>query len=185
MKFTNMTRAGLYFTSCHREVAPGESFELSWLEAKGDRAIRAAMRDGAVAWESGKDEPHVPGSATPPGAATAAEQAAARQEEAARRRADAARVQARQAADDRALKEHMSRMGKFKVPGPIPRRAPERPGAREKPVTAADIISDGKPKSLADVIRHNRAVRLVQAQEAAKAAKAKREQQDQNQRQNP
>lgn len=181
MKFTNMTRAGIYFTGCHREVAPGESFYVPWLAAQNDRAIRAAMRDGAVAWESEGDEPHVPGSAVPPSAeARAAATAKAKAEAAAQRRVDAAKARARRDADNEAVGRQMAHMGKFKVPGPIPLRQPERAGVGEKPITAADIISSGKPQSLADVIRHNRAVRLVQAQEAAaKAVKAKREQRGQ------
>lgn len=181
MKFTNITRAGMYFTCCHREVAPGESFYAPWLTVRNDRAVRTAMREGVVAWESGKGEPAVPGSPKIPSAEVRAAQAAARKAEAAaQRRVDAAKAKARQDADNKAVGEQMARMGTFKVPGPIPLRQPERVGERERPITAADIISNGKPQSLADVIRHNRAVRLVQAQEAAaKAAKAKREQRGQ------
>jgi len=186
VKFTNMTRAGIYFTSCHREVAPGESFYAPWLQAQDDRAIRAAMRDGAVAWESEGDEPHVPGSAVPPSAEVKAA-AKAKTEAAARKaRAEAAaKARAVQDADNEAVGRQMANMGKFKVPGPIPLRQPERAGVGEKPITAADIISEGKPQSLADVIRHNRAVRLVQAQEAAaKAAQTRQEQQAQTQNTN-
>jgi len=183
VKFTNITRAGMYFTCCHREVAPGESFYAPWPTVRNDRAVRTAMQEGVVAWESGKDEPEVPGSPRIPSAEARAAQAAARKaKEAAQHRADAARAKAQRDADNKAVGEQMARMGTFKVPGPIPLRQPERVGERERPITAADIISSGKPQSLADVIRHNRAVRLVQAQAqeaAAKAAKAKREQREQ------
>lgn len=187
MKFTNITRAGMYFTCCHREVAPGESFYAPWLTARNDRAVRTAMREGVVAWESGKGEPEVPGSPRIPSAEARAAQAAAHKAEAAaQRRVDAARAKARRDADNKAVGEQMARMGKFKVPGPIPLRQPERVGERERPITAADIISSGKPQSLADVIRHNRAVRLVQTQEAAARAKrGQREQQAQTQNTNP
>lgn len=184
MKFTNITRAGMYFTCCHREVAPGESFYAPWATVRNDRAVRTAMQEGVVAWESGKDEPEVPGSPKIPSAEVRAVQAAARKAEAAaQRRVDAAKAKARRDADNKAVGEQMARMGKFEVPGPIPLRQPERVGERERPITAADIISEGKPQSLADVIRHNRAVRLVQVQEAAaraaKAAKAKQGQRGQ------
>jgi len=176
----------MYFTCCHREVAPGESFYAPWPTVRNDRAVRTAMQEGVVAWESGKDEPEIPGSPKIPSAEARAVQAAARKAEAAaQRRVDAAKARARQDADNEAVGRQMANMGKFKVPGPIPLRQPERTGVGEKPITAADIISDGKPQSLADVIRHNRAVRLVQAQEAAaKAAKARREQQAQTQNTN-
>ena len=181
MRFTNITRAGMYFTCCHREVAPGESFYAQWLTVRNDRAVRTAMREGVVAWESGKGEPQVPGSPKIPSTEVRAAQAAARKAKAAaQRRVDAARTKAQRDADNEAVGRQMANMGKFKVPGPIPLRQPERVGEREKPITAADIISNGKPQSLADVIRHNRAVRLVQAQEAAaKAAKAKQGQRGQ------
>lgn len=167
MKFTNMTRAGIYFTCCHREVAPGDSFFVPWLVAQRDRALLAAMSDGVVAWESGKDEPHVPGSRRAP---TESEKSAmAAKARAASERAAKARdaeVKARVAKDDAGVREHMSRMGEFKVPGPIPRRTPERRRAGERPITTADIITTGKPRSLADIVRHNKAVQMARAAKA-------------------
>lgn len=162
MKFTNVTRAGLYFTCCHREVEPGGSFEVPWLAAREDRAVRRAMADGSVAWEPRGDEPRIPGSPKAPTAAQKAAMARARKEaesEASRRQAE--QVRARMAADEEAVKRNMANMGRFDVPGPIPRRQPSRAVASEKPVTSADIISDGSPRSLAEAMRHNRAVKLM------------------------
>lgn len=164
MKFTNLTRRGLYFTCCHREVEPGGSFELPWLAARDDRAVRAAMADGAVGWESQGDEPEVPGSPHVPTQAELAEAEAKREAEAeAKREADERAMRRRMAEDDAGVRANMARMGHFKVPGPVPRRAPERAAAKERPVTKADIIVDGRPRSLADVMRHNRAVRQLGA----------------------
>lgn len=167
MKFTNVTRAGLYFTCCHREVEPGGSFEVPWLAAKGDRAVRRAMADGSVAWEPRGDEPRIPGSPKAPTAAQKAARARARKEaesEASRKQAE--RVRAQMKADDEAVKRNMANMGRFKVPGGIPLRAPEREKLGDRPITEADIISDGSPKSLADVMRHNKAVRLAKANQS-------------------
>jgi len=164
VKFTNLTRRGLYFGCCHREVEPGGSFEVPWLAAKEDRAVRAAMADGAIGWESRGDEPEVPGSPHVPTKAELAEAKARREAEAkAKREADEKAVRKRMAEDEAGMKANMARMGNFKVPGPVPRRAPERAAAKERPITKADIISDGRPRSLADVMRHNRAVRQLGA----------------------
>lgn len=175
MKFTNMSSAGVYFTCCHREVEPGGSFDVPWLEAQNNRAVRAAMADGTLAWESSGDEPVIPGSAHVPTAAEKAKaEAMKKAEEEARMKSEAEALRRRKAADAKALKENMARMGKFKVPGPIPHRTPERAGVKDRPITKADIISNGKPQSLADVMRHNKAVKLVHAQEAVKARQASR-----------
>lgn len=174
MTFTNMTRAGLYFTCCHREVEPGGSFEIPWPEVKDDRAIRFAMRDGSLGWVSGKDEPHIPGSAHVPTAEELAEKAAKDQAEAEeRRKAEEAALAKRMAETDEAVKANMARMGHFDMPKRIPRRQPARDKAAEKPITKADIITDGAPKSLADAMRHNRAVRAANAANAANAAAAR------------
>lgn len=162
MKFTNLTRRGLYFGCCHREVEPGGSFELPWLVAQSDRAVRAAMADKVIGWESQGDEPEIPGSPHVPTEAEKAEAKAKREAAAkAKREAEEAAMRKRMADDEAGMKANMARMGNFKVPGPVPRRAPERAAAKERPVTKADIIADGKPKSLADVMRHNRAVKQL------------------------
>ena len=164
MKFTNMTCRGLYFRCCHREVEPGGSFELPWLAAKDDRAVRAAMADRAIGWESQGDEPEVPGSPHVPTRAELAAAKAKREAEAkAKREADEKAMRKRMAEDEAGMRANMARMGNFKVPGPVPRRAPERAAAKERPITKADIIADGKPRSLADVMRHNRAVKQLGA----------------------
>ena len=173
MTFTNMTRAGLYFTCCHREVEPGGSFEIPWPEVKDNRAIRFAMRDGSLGWVSGNGEPHIPGSAHVPTAEELAEKAAKEKAEAEeRRKAEEAELAKRMAETDAAVKANMARMGHFDMPKRIPRRQPARAKADEKPITKADIITDGAPKSLADVMRHNRAVQAVNAVNAAEAIKS-------------
>ena len=174
MTFTNMTCAGLYFTCCHREVEPGGSFEIPWPEAKDNRAIRFAMRDGSLGWVSGRDEPHIPGSAHVPTAEELAEKAAKAQAEAEeRRKAEEAALAKRMADTDAAVKANMARMGRFDMPKRIPRRQPARGKAKEKPITRADIITEGAPKSLAEAMRHNRAVQAANAVEAIKSGRGK------------
>lgn len=122
------------------------------------------MADKVIGWESQGDEPEVPGSPHVPTAEEIAEAKAKREAEAkAKREADEKAMRKRMAEDEAGMKANMARMGNFKVPGPVPRRAPERAVARERPVTRADIIADGKPKSLADVMRHNKAVKQLGA----------------------
>lgn len=171
MIFTNLTGAGLYMQCCHREVAPGEQFIVPWLSVRDNRAVRAAMNNGALAWESEPGEPNVPGSPKlPTREERAAAEAKARAESAEKERLAASELQKRMTADDDAVRANMKRMGRFDVPQLKPRRAIVKAAIREKPVTEADVISDGKPKSLADIARHNRAVRTL-GQGAAAAAK--------------
>ena len=172
MTFTNMTGAGLYFACCHREVEPGGSFEVPWSAAKDNRAIRFAMRDGSLGWVSGEGEPDIPGSPRVPTAEELAERAAKAEAEAEeRRKAEADRLAKRMAETDEAVKANMARMGHFDMPKRIPRRQPARSKADEKPITRADIITEGAPKSLADAMRHNKAVQAVNAINATKAGK--------------
>lgn len=175
MTFTNVTEGGMYFRCCHREVEPGGTFVVPWLVAKDDRAVRAAMADGVLAWTSGKDEPEVPGS---PRLRTPEERA--KLEAWKRRAADAKReaeektVREKMRADEEGMKANMARMGHFDMPKTVVRRTPERASAKERPVTKADIIVDRKPMSLADVMRHNKAVQILGAdgKRAADSAKA-------------
>lgn len=163
MKFTNVTHRGLYFQCCHREVEPGGSFFAPWLSARHDRAVRSAMADGSLAWESGNGEPHVPGSRKLPTAQERDAALARRKAEAAeRRRADEEAMQRRMAEDNAGVSANMARMGHFDVPKPIPRRAPAQAVAAERPVTREDIIRDDRPQSLAAIVRHNRAIRIVE-----------------------
>ena len=167
MKFTNLTRAGMYMQCCHREVAPGETFIVPWLAAKGNRAVRLAMNSGALAWESEEGEPHVPGS---PAVPTEAQRKAEELKRAEHRRAKAAesakRLDAQRKADDAAVKANMARMGSFDVPQVKSYKKVQAAASREKPISREDVISDDKPRSLADIIRHNRAVRTFGAGKA-------------------
>ena len=160
MTFTNVTSAGIYMQCCHREVAPGESFTVSWLEAKDNRAVRMAMRAGALAWESGPDEPLIEGSVKLPSVkereSIKAERAA---KEKARKAEEAKRLDEQMRRDDETVKANMANMGHFSVPRVTPVRKRVDTGPREKPITREDVIADDKPKSLADIMRHNRAVK--------------------------
>ena len=163
MKFTNITRAGMYFRCCGREVEPGGTFYAPWLSAKHDRAVRAAMRDGVLAWEPGKGEPDVPGSPVVPSERERAEARKRAEAEARKRRAEEEReMQERIERDNEAVSRNMANMGHFDMPKPIPRRAPSRTVAVDRPVTGADIIQDDRPRSLAAIVRHNRAIKVVE-----------------------
>ena len=160
MKFTNLTRAGMYMQCCHREVEPGGTFIVPWLAAKSNRALRLAMNNGAVAWESEDGEPHIPGS---PAVQTEEQRKAAELKRAERRRAKAAdaakRLEAQRRADDEAVKANMARMGNFNVPQVKSYKKVQSVASREKPISREDVISGDKPRSLADIVRHNRAVK--------------------------
>ena len=160
MKFTNLTRAGMYMQCCHREVAPGESFIVPWLSVKDNRPVRLAMRNGALAWESEDGEPTVPGSAALPSEAERARIADRRKaERKAREAKEADRMNRQRKADDESVKANMARMGNFDVPQVREYGKPKAVRSGDKPVTRADVISGDKPKSLADIVRHNRAVK--------------------------
>ena len=155
MTFVNISGAGLYFTCCHREVRPGETFYVPWLEGKNDRGLRTAMRAGVLAWRPGKDEPEVPGSPAMPDL-----KAAAKANADAKAKADAERakkVREQQARDDAGIAANMAKMGDFAVPDTSPRKTGAKARQVEKPVTDADIIK-GRPQSLEAIKRHNRAV---------------------------
>lgn len=187
MTFTNITRAGLYMQCVHREVAPGETFIVPWLEARENRALRAAMNNRAVAWESQEGEPEVPGSVKLPTAEERAQHAKELAEKRAAAKAEAARkLREQQARDDRGVKANMARMGRFNVPDTRLQLKKVEAVATERPITRADIIADDKPKSLADIVRHNRAVRIVkvvdrmQAKRANQANQANQAKRDEN-----
>ena len=160
MKFTNISPAGVYLQCCHREVDPGDSFSVPWGEFHDNRALREAMRAGVLAWESEKDEPHVPGSVKLP---SDAERSAERDRKAKAKAADDKRKQeelaARKARDDEAVKRNMARMGKFNVPQVTPFKRVSEAVSKEAPITKADVIADDKPTSLASIRRHNKAVK--------------------------
>ena len=173
MIFTNLTGAGLYMQCCHREVAPGEQFIVPWLEVRENRAVRLAMNNGALAWESEPGEPLVPGSPVLPTAKELAAAKARREAEAkAKARREAEERKARMEADDRAVKANMARMGRFDVPQLKPRTKVAGTVSREKPITRDDVIADGKPRSLADIVRHNKAVRTFKDDGAGSGAGA-------------
>ena len=160
MIFTNLTRASMYMQCCHREVPPGGNFIVPWYSVKENRAVRCAMNNGALAWESEEGEPEVPGSPVLPSKAERAKQE--RKRRAARKAAEAEsnkRREAKMKSDDEAVKANMARMGNFDVPQVKPRRKADSVAKREKPITREDVIADDKPKSLADIVRHNRAVK--------------------------
>jgi hypothetical protein len=95
------------------------------------------MADKVIGWESQGDEPEIPGSPHVPTEAEKAEAKAKREAEAkAKREAEEAAMRKRMAADEAGMKANMARMGNFKVPGPVPRRAPERAAAKERGVLA-------------------------------------------------
>ena len=173
MIFTNVTCAGIYMQCCHREVAPGESFVAPWLEVRENRAVRLAMADGALAWESEDGEPFIEGSAKLPSAAER-EKAKRRRDDdrKARKAEEASELRDRRRRDDEAVKANMARMGSFNVPKLSPRLAPRKRVSYEKPITREDVISDGKPKSLSDIMRHNRAVKRFGGGEGAAEGKA-------------
>ena len=155
MTFVNISGAGLYFTCCHREVRPGDTFYVPWLEGKNDRGLRTAMRAGVLAWRPGKDEPEVPGSPAMPDLKAAAKaKADAKAKEAAEK---AKKIREQKARDDAGIAANMARMGEFAVPDTSPRKTGAKARQVEKPVTDADIIK-GRPKSLEAIKRHNRAV---------------------------
>ena len=147
MTFTNVTRRGLYFACCHREVEPGGSFTVPWFKVRRDRAIRAAMNEKAVAWTSGKDEPTIAGSPRIPAPKVKAMAVDT-----------GAKIREQKAKDDAAVRANMAKSGTYDVPQLKPREVRSRKVVTEKPVTQADIIATGKPKSLADIRRHNVAV---------------------------
>lgn len=164
MIFTNVTGAGIYMQCCHREVAPGGSFVIPWLDVREDRAVRVAMRAGALAWKSEKGEPEVPGS---PSERVAELEARRRERVEAESKAEAeagAEAARRREADDAAVRENMSKMGNFDVPQVKPRKRVEAAVSREKPITRDDVISGDRPKSLSDIVRHNRAVKAFAGQ---------------------
>lgn len=147
MKFTNISGRAIYMQCCHREVAHLGTFSVPWLQGRKDRGLRMAMTTGALAWASEKDEPVVPGSPKVPKRKPAPKQPDARAE------------LKREQANNEALKRNMSRMGQFAVPQLKPRSVKAKTVSTEKPVTAADVIRTGTPKSLADIQRHNKAIR--------------------------
>jgi hypothetical protein len=158
----------MYFRCCGREVEPGGTFYAPWLSAKHDRAVRAAMRDGVLAWEPGKGEPDVPGSPVVPSERERAEARKRAEDEAEKRRAEEERaMQERMKRDNEAVSRNMANMGNFDMPKPIPRRAPTRAVAADRPVTGADIIQDDRPRSLAAIVRHNRAIKVVERAKSA------------------
>lgn len=157
MTFTNITRAGVYLQCCHREVEPGGSFTVSWDRVRGDRGLRMAMNSGALAWKADAgdgDIPESPRFRDVKGAMAAVKKAAAAAAE-----KKAAEIAARQEADNEAVMRNMSSMGSFAVPQPIRREVRTAAVVTEKPVTRDDVISGEKPRSLADIRRHNRAVK--------------------------
>ena len=164
MTFTNISRRDLYMQCCHRVVSPGESFSLPWADAEGSRGVRAAMADGALAWEPDPGEPDIPGSPAVPERLTpegAKARSKARAE--AKARDDEAKAKAlaeRMKAADEGVKANMARMGHFDVPTLSPRLPPRKAAREEPPPSRDDVISEGDaPKSLADIVRHNRAVK--------------------------
>ena len=108
---------------------------------------------GLLAWESELGEPFVEGSPAVPRPDPDAEAKAV-----ARREAQAKAVELRRERDNCAVSENMARMGSFDVPSVAPFTGAERREVAEAPVTEADVIPDA-PKSLADIRRHNMAVR--------------------------
>ncbi len=153
MLFTVLSPGGAYFACCHREVAPLGTFSLPWRDARGDRAVRAAMAAGALAWEPEAGDPAVPGSPAVP-----RPDPAEALREAERREAAAREVAERRDRDDRLVSENMARMGRFDVPSAAPYAGAARRDAAEAPATEDDVIA-GAPRSLADIRRHNMAVR--------------------------
>ena len=147
MKFTNVSGHSLYMQCCHREVTHLGTFSVPWLQGRTDRGLRMAMRAGALAWESERDEPIMPGSPKIPKRKPAPKQP------------DASAELQRERANNEALRRNMSRMGQFDLPQLKPRNVKAKTVSTEKPVTAADVIRNGAPKSLADIQRHNKAIR--------------------------
>lgn len=150
MKFTNVSGHSIYMQCCHREVAHLGTFSVPWLQGRDDRGLRAAMNAGALAWASEHDEPVVPGSPAVP------------KRRPVPKKPDARAELQRERTHNEALKENMSRMGRFAVPQLKPRTVKAKTVSTEKPVTAADVIRAGAPKSLADIQRHNKAIRRGQ-----------------------
>lgn len=170
MTFTNISGRSIYLQCCHREVEPRGTFSVQWGLCSKDRGLRAAMAAGALAWVSGPNDPEVPGSPKLPAPGEQAKRAAARKAAAqAKRDAEAKAVAERKARDDRAVGANMARMGRFDVPKLTPRRKADYGVKQEAPVTAADIIRDDKPESLAAIVRHNKAIKVVRVIERAKA----------------
>jgi len=159
MVFTNVSEAGIYLQCCHREVEPGGTFYVPWLKASHDRGLVAAMQSGNLAWTSEKDEPTVPGSPAPD--RLEKKRAAQRKAASAKAEAEAAAVRQQEAEQTAAQKANMTRMGRFDVPQ-LTRYEKVKAVRTEKPVTAADVIAgDSGPKSLADIRRHNKAVKTL------------------------
>lgn len=156
MTFTNISGIALYLTCCHREVEPAGTFSVPWESAKRDRALRAAMNDGRLAWREDAGEAKVPRSPRVPDFNARAKAARAAQ---AKAQAEAdAKTAAEKAEAERAVQANMARRGRYDVPQPVKREVQAKRVATEKPVTRADVITSGKPKSLADIRRHNKAV---------------------------
>lgn len=153
MLFTNLSAQGRYFQCCHREVRPLGTFSAPWGDVERDRAVRGAMSMGLLAWESERGEPFVEGSPAVPKPDPDAEATVL-----ASREAKVREVELRRERDNREVSENMARMGSFDVPSMAPYTGAEHRDVEEAPVTEADVIP-AAPKSLADIRRHNMAVR--------------------------
>ena len=156
--FVNVSGVAFYLRCCHRSVEPGGSFSVPWESVRRDRALRAAMGCGRLAWAAGPGEAEVPGSPEVPDFA-AAERRRSEEEAAARRSAEEREARLR-AEHDRAVSANMANMGRFDVPEPVRREVRARAVEETRPVTDADILAPGsRPGSLEALRRHNLASR--------------------------
>lgn len=156
MTFTNIAAVGFYLQCCHREVEPGGSFRVPWARARTDRGLRMAMNAGQLAWREDKGEAKVPGSPRIP--STAIGKAVALGVSEASAAAKAAAVRAHRAKADAGVKANQANAGRYDIPQEVRREIRTQAVETEKPVTREDIITDDKPKSLADIRKHNKAV---------------------------
>ena len=158
MTFVNVSGTAFYLRCCHRSVEPGGSFSVPWESVRRDRALRAAMGCGRLAWAAGPGEADVPGSPKVPDFAAAERRRS--EEAAAARRSAAEREAGLRAAHDRGVSENMANMGRFDVPEPVRREVRARAVEEARPVTDADILAPGsRPGSLEALRRHNLASR--------------------------
>lgn len=154
MTFTNIAAVGFYLQCCHREVEPGGSFRVPWERARTDRGLRMAMNAGQLAWREDRGEAKVPGSPRIPNRARAVAALGVSEASA----ATAAAVRAHRAKADAGVKANQANAGRYDIPQEVKREVRTKAVETEKPVTRADLITDGRPKSLADIRKHNKAV---------------------------